>query len=143
MKVDESEVGNNLLANLTRFGNHSGTNHSTSCCHQPKGCFPSAESYPFYCRATLKGTLFQQHKPCKANVKGDNCKSQLCSMFNEQTCSRFTWLFVCHHAQNIFEKPYTAIFLKSPRPKDIKTDIPNCQIHKHTNTNTNTQIQLR
>ena len=48
------------------------------------------------------------------------------SMFNEQTCSRFTWLFVCHHAQNIFEKPYNAIFLKSPRPKDIKTDIPNC-----------------
>ena len=72
MKVDESEVGNNLLANLTRFGSHSATNHSTSCCHQPKGCFPSAESCPFYCRATLKGTLFQQHKPCKANVKGDN-----------------------------------------------------------------------
>merc|ERR1719222_1016767 len=22
------------------------------------------------------------------------CKSLLCSMFNEQTCSRFTWLFV-------------------------------------------------
>ena len=36
----------------------------------------------------------------------------------------------------------TAIFLKSPRSKDIKTDIPNCQIHKYTNTNTNTQIQL-
>ena len=50
----------------------SATNHSTSCCHQPKGCFPSAESCPFYCRASLKGTLFQQHKPCKANVKGDN-----------------------------------------------------------------------
>ena len=25
-------------------------------------------------------------------------------------------------------------FLKSPGPKDIKTDIPNCQIHKYTNT---------
>ena len=29
------------------------------------------------------------------------CKSLLCSMFNEQTCSRFTRLsVVCHHAQN-------------------------------------------
>ena len=39
-------------------------------------------------------------------------------------------------------KPYNAIFLTSPGSKDIKTDIPNCQIHKYTNTNTNTQIQL-
>ena len=31
-------------------------------------------------------------------------------------------------------KPYNAIFLKSPGSKDIKTDIPNCQIHKYTNT---------
>ena len=30
--------------------------------------------------------------------------------------------------------PYNAIFLKSPGSKDIKTDIPNCQIHKYTNT---------
>ena len=37
-------------------------------------------------------------------------------------------------------KPYNAVFLKSPWSKDIKTDIPNCQIHKHTNTNS--QIQL-
>ena len=28
VEVDESEVGNNLLANLTRFANHSTTNHS-------------------------------------------------------------------------------------------------------------------
>ena len=26
--------------------------------------------------------------------------------------------------------------------KPIKTDLPNCQIHKYTITNTNTQIQL-
>ena len=35
-------------------------------------------------------------------------------------------------------KPYNDIFLKSPGPKDIKTDIPNCQIPKYTNT----QIQI-
>ena len=32
------------------------------------------------------------------------CKRLLCSMFNEQTCTRFTRLFgrsvVCHHTQN-------------------------------------------
>ena len=37
-------------------------------------------------------------------------------------------------------KPYNAIFLKSPGSKDMKTDIPNCQIHKYKFTNT--QIQL-
>ena len=50
--------------------------------------------------------------------------------------SRFTWLFVslvvCRHAQNTFN----TIFLKSPGPKDIRTDIPNCQIHKYKFTNT-------
>ena len=35
-------------------------------------------------------------------------------------------------------KPYNDIFLKSPGSKDIKTDIPNCQIPKYTNT----QIQI-
>ena len=31
--------------------------------------------------------------------------------------------------------PVSAIYLKSPRSEDIKTDIPKCQIHKYTNTN--------
>ena len=46
-------------------------------------------------------------KGCPAISKQMNCKSLLCSMFNKQTCSRFTWLFVRlfvrHNAQNIFE----------------------------------------
>ena len=72
------------------------------------------------------------------------CKSLLCSMFNEQTCSRFTRLFVCLVSRSspcpeYLIKPYNAIFLKSPGSKDIKTDIPNCQIHKYKFTNT--QIQ--
>ena len=66
-------------------------------------------------------------------------------MFNGLTCSWFTrlvgrlvgWLSPC---PEYLIKPYNAIFLKSPGSKDIKTDIPNCQIHKHTNTNS--QIQL-
>ena len=83
-----------------------------------------------------------------------DCKSLLCSLFDKQTCTRFTWLVGCcrHHAWNTLWLPYNAIFLKSPRSKDIKTDIPNCQIHKYTNTqiqihkykytNTNIQIQI-
>ena len=65
------------------------------------------------------------------------CKSLLCSMFYELTCSRFTRLFVVRLSPcpEYLIKPYNAIFLKSPGSKDIKTDIPNCQIHKYTNTN--------
>ena len=65
------------------------------------------------------------------------CKSLLCSMFNEQTCSRFTRLFV----RLFVTTPrisHNNIFLNSPGSKDIKTDIPNCQIPKYTNT----QIQI-
>ena len=47
------------------------------------------------------------------------CKSLLFSMFHKQTCSRLTWLVGC-------------LSLKSPGSKDIKTDIPNCQIHKYS-----------
>ena len=62
-------------------------------------------------------------------------------MFNEQTCTRFTWLFVwLSPCPKYLWKPYSAIFLKSLKSKDIKTDIPNCQKHKYTNTNTNTQL---
>ena len=42
-EVDESELGNNLLGNFTRFGNHSATNHSLPpavASRQTKGCFP-------------------------------------------------------------------------------------------------------
>ena len=53
-------------------------------------------------------------------------------------CCSFVWSSPC---PIYLWKPYTAIFLKSPRSKDIKTDISNCQIHKYTNTNINTQIQ--
>ena len=60
-------------------------------------------------------------------------------MFNELTCSRFTRLS-SSPCQKYLINPYNAIFLKSPGSKDIKTDIPNCQIHKYTYTNT--QIQL-
>ena len=63
------------------------------------------------------------------------CKSLLCSMFNEQTCSRFTRLFVCSSpCPEYLIKPYNTIFFKCPGSKDIKTDIHNCQIHKYTNT---------
>ena len=63
-------------------------------------------------------------------------------MFNEQTCTRFTWLFVWSSpCPKYLWKPYSAIFLKSPKSKDIKTDISNCQKHKYTNTNINTQIK--
>ena len=62
-----------------------------------------------------------------------NCKSLLCSMFNEQTCSRFTWLFVLSSpCPKYLWKPYTAIFLKSPKPKLIFPTV------KYTNT----QIQI-
>ena len=66
-------------------------------------------------------------------------------MFNEQTCSRFTHLFVCLFGRSspcpqYITKPYNAIFLKSSGSKDIKTDIPNCQIHEYKSTNTQIQI---
>ena len=67
------------------------------------------------------------------------CKSLLCSMFNEQTCTRFTRLFVRLSSSSspcpeYLIKPYNAIFFKCPGSEDIKTDIHNCQIHKYTNT---------
>ena len=67
-----------------------------------------------------------------------NCKSLLCSMFNELTCTRFTRL--SSPCRKYLINPYNAIFLKSPGSKDIKTDISNCEIRKYTNTIT--QIQL-
>ena len=77
------------------------------------------------------------------------CKSLLCSLFNEQTCSRFTWLFgwsvvtmpkislktlYCY----IFEKP------KVQGHQNWYSQLSNTQIHKYKYkyTNTNTQIQL-
>ena len=73
------------------------------------------------------------------------CKSLLCSMFYELTCSRFTRLVVCRLSPcpKYLIKPYNAIFLKSPGSKDIKTDIPNCQIHKYKFTNTRIQFMMK
>ena len=88
-----------------------------------------------------KGDVARYHIPdLKARATPyflDFCKSLLCSMFNEQTCTWFTRLFVwCSSpCPEYLIKPYNAIFLKSPGSKDINTDIPNCQIHKYINTN--------
>ena len=62
-------------------------------------------------------------------------------LFHEQTCSRFTRLFVrsfgwLSPCQKYLKNPYNAIFLKSQGSKDIKNDILDSQIHKYTNTNT-------
>ena len=51
------------------------------------------------------------------------CKSQLCSLFHERTCSRFTRLFVVvclSPCPKYLIDPYNAIFLKSQGSKDIK-----------------------
>ena len=68
----------------------------------------------------------------------DHCKSLLCSMFNEQTCSRFTWLFVVvrHHAQNIFENLILLYFWKAQGPRTSKLIFPTVKY-------TNTQIQIQ
>ena len=70
-----------------------------------------------------------------------NCKSLLCALFHEQTCSRFNRLFGCSVVRLLpcpkyVINTYNAIFLKSQRPKDIQNDILDCQIHKYTFTNT-------
>ena len=55
-------------------------------------------------------------------------------MFNEQTCSWFTWLlFVCcHHAQNIFKILIMLYFRKAQGPRTSKLIFPTV---KYTNTN--------
>ena len=73
------------------------------------------------------------------------CKSLLCSLFNEQTCSRFTWLFVrvvvtmpkislktlyCY----IFEKP------KVQGHQNWYSQLSNTQIHKYKYKYTNTAL---
>ena len=67
--------------------------------------------------------------------RNGNCKSLLCSMFNEQTCSWFTWLFGRHYAKNIFENLIVLYFWKAQGPRTSKLIFPTV---KHTNT----QIQL-
>ena len=71
------------------------------------------------------------------SVYFQNCKSQLCSLFHEQTCSRFTRLFVRRSSPcpKYLINPFNAIFLKSQGSKDIKHHILDCQIHKYTNAN--------
>ena len=64
-----------------------------------------------------------------------NCKSQLCSLFHERTCSRFTRLSSSPCPKYLIN-PYNAIFLKSQVYNNIKNDILDCQIHKYTNENT-------
>ena len=72
------------------------------------------------------------------------CKSLLCSLFYEQTCSRFARLFVVVVVVVTMPKIplYDVLdhtnhtFSESSRSKDIYTDIPKCLIHKYTNTNT-------
>ena len=66
------------------------------------------------------------------------CKSLLCSVFHEQTCTRFTHFLFSRSSPcpKYLINPYNAIFLKSQGSKDIKNDILDCQIHKYTNTNT-------
>ena len=69
---------------------------------------------------------------------GKYCKSLLCSMFNEQTCTRFTWLFVVvfrHHAQNIVKNLKVLYFWKAQGPRTSKLIFPTVKY-------TNTQIQL-
>ena len=73
------------------------------------------------------------------------CKSLLCSMFNEQTCTRFTWLFgrsvvtmpkislktlYCY----IFEKP------KVQGHQNWYSQLSNTQIHKYKYKYTNTAL---
>ena len=69
-----------------------------------------------------------------------HCKSLLCSMFNKQTCSRFTWLFVRlfvrHNAQNIFENLTLLYFWKAQGPRTSKLIFPTVKY-----TNTQTQVQ--
>ena len=65
-------------------------------------------------------------------------KSLLCSMFHEQTCSRFTRLFGRSSPcpKSLLNLIMLYFFWKKPGSKDINTDIPNCQIHKYKFTKT-------
>jgi len=73
----------------------------------------------------------------KGGLLDYNCKSLLCSLFYEQTCSRFTRLsFVVTMPKIPLYGVLDHTFSESSRSKYIYTDIPKCLIHKYTNTNT-------
>ena len=79
-----------------------------------------------------------------------NCKSLLCSLFYEQTCSRFTRLsssFVRrHHAQNTTlwcfrpYKPYIFWKLKIKGYLNWYSQVSHTQIHKHKYTKTQRHV---
>ena len=88
-----------------------------------------------------KGADFKSIQ-CEGTKSPGFCKSLLCSLFYEQTCSRFTRLFVRSFVTMPKIPLYDVLdhanhtFSESSRSKDIYTDIPKCLIHKYTNTNT-------
>ena len=101
---------------------------------------PCSPGYAHYAKQYQEETIYQcEIYPFIVQlILSSYCKSQLCSLFHERTCSRFTRLFVCRRLSpcpKYLINPYNAIFLKSQGSKDIKNDILDCQIHKYTNTN--------
>ena len=72
-----------------------------------------------------------------------NCKSLFCSMFNEQTCSRFMWLLLFVTMPKISLKTLYCYIFEKPKVQGHQnrySQLSNTQIHKYKYKYTNTAL---